>query len=396
MYSPKTFAAILGVASVSNAHMLLSTPTRFSTPSIDNGPLLADGSNFPCKTTGGTFAGDTTSMALGSTQPLAFTGGATHGGGSCQISISYDVSPTKSSVWKVIHSIEGGCPVKDTAGNIGSDASAADPFTYTFPVPSNIPTGKATIAWSWINRIGNREFYMNCGAIELTGTSGDQANYDALPDMLVANIAANGGATCATEENFDYMYPNPGPSVDRFNMTVLKYPTGAGCGTPGSSGSSSSGSGSGSASSAVSSAAAPATSAAAPKSSAAASVPGGVFITQSSAAAASSPAATTPVAQSPTTSAAAQATPTSSSGTGSGSGTGTTTTTGAQTVGAACTTEGEWNCVGGSSFQRCASGTWSAVMQMAAGTTCTEGQSAAINIVTSTGKERRFALRFRG
>jgi hypothetical protein len=53
-----------------------------------------------------------------------------------------------------------------------------------------------------------------------------------------------------------------------------------------------------------------------------------------------------------------------------------------------------WNCIGGSSFQRCASGAWSAVQQLAAGTSCVSGQSATINMVV-TKKGKRRALRFR-
>jgi hypothetical protein len=41
-----------------------------------------------------------------------------------------------------------------------------------------------------------------------------------------------------------------------------------------------------------------------------------------------------------------------------------------ETVGSACSTEGQWNCMT-NSFQRCASGQWSAVMNCAAGTMCT-------------------------
>jgi hypothetical protein len=50
-----------------------------------------------------------------------------------------------------------------------------------------------------------------------------------------------------------------------------------------------------------------------------------------------------------------------------------------------------WNCIGGTSFQQCASGTWSVVQQVAAGTTCTSGQTMAMDIVA--GKSKR-AIRF--
>ncbi|KAF7870380.1 hypothetical protein EAF04_004126 [Stromatinia cepivora] len=41
----------------------------------------------------------------------------------------------------------------------------------------------------------------------------------------------------------------------------------------------------------------------------------------------------------------------------------------------ACTSEGMFNCVSGSSFQQCASGSWSAVQDLAPGTVCTSGQT---------------------
>jgi hypothetical protein len=40
-----------------------------------------------------------------------------------------------------------------------------------------------------------------------------------------------------------------------------------------------------------------------------------------------------------------------------------------------CTDEGMWNCIGGTQFQRCASGLWSPVQNMASGTACKPGLS---------------------
>ena len=48
---------------------------------------------------------------------------------------------------------------------------------------------------------------------------------------------------------------------------------------------------------------------------------------------------------------------------------------GAFAAGSACTAEGQWNCVGGSEFQRCAAGAWSAAQPMASGVKCVPGQS---------------------
>ena len=66
-------------------------------------------------------------------------GSATHNGGSCQLSLSYDGGKN----WVVIYSIVGGCP--------------SDTETYTVPVPSDVPgTDRALLAWSWENHTGNR------------------------------------------------------------------------------------------------------------------------------------------------------------------------------------------------------------------------------------------------
>jgi hypothetical protein len=63
------------------------------------------------------------------------------------------------------------------------------------------------------------------------------------------------------------------------------------------------------------------------------------------------------------------------------------TTTGSETPGSACTEEGMFNCVGGTSFQQCGSGTWSVVQSLAAGTTCNPGQS--MDLIISKPKQMR-------
>jgi hypothetical protein len=178
-------------------------------------------------------------MEKGATQKMGFTGQAVHGGGSCQISVTYDTQPNKQSSFKVIHSIQGGCPARNVAGNAGSDGSAPAPDEYEFQIPAGIPNGKATLAWSWLNKVGNREFYMNCAPIEISGPEGSQAALAALPDMMVANIAP--GGTCATKEGVDTQYPNPGNSVENTPGAALGPPLGQ-CGASGASGNSSSGS----------------------------------------------------------------------------------------------------------------------------------------------------------
>ncbi|RYP25894.1 hypothetical protein DL768_011658 [Monosporascus sp. mg162] len=364
MYPTKTLAAA-GLLAVANAHMLMKNPVPF--PSQDlagNGPLAADGSNFPCKYTGpDTYAnGEANVYPQGSKQKLQTIGQAVHGGGSCQISITYDTAPTKDSVWKVIHSIEGGCPARNAAGNAGDNAYAVAPDEYEFTVPDNIPTGKGVIAWTWINRIGNREYYMNCGAVEITGNGGDQAAYDALPDMTVLNIMGNQ----FSDPNADVRFANPGGSIENNLGAWEVWPkagapgAGAGAGAPDSPPAASS------------------TAAAAPS----ATLPGGVFITVQPSATATAAPTSAPVVEAPTTVASSPvAAPTNGAGNGAGNGGAAGALTGA------CPTEGTFNCIGGTSFQQCASGVWSVATPMAPGTQCTPGQSTSMSVL-GAGKKR--------
>ncbi|KAF7542337.1 hypothetical protein G7Z17_g11662 [Cylindrodendrum hubeiense] len=394
----QSLALAFGLVGLAQAHMQMSEPIPFN--GINNtyaetkdysmtSPLNADGSNFPCKgyhNLLGTPAGHVTATyAAGSSQKITIAGDAFHNGGSCQISLSYD----KGTTWKVIQSYIGNCPILHGG-------------SFAFTVPSDAPSGEAMLAWTWFNNTGNREMYMNCAAIEVTGGSSKRADaLSSLPDMFVANI----GGSCKFDVPGDLKFPDPGEQVTVAN-TEAKDPVGCGSG-------SGSGSGSGDSTSVVAGTTAaatytqPAATTAAPADDT--SVPGGVFITVSSgpadsvsttvadsvpttvadsvpttiastlvtvtkSASNSVPSATTPVAS-----------PTSGSGDGSSSG--------SHTAGTACTTEGEWNCVGGTQFQRCASGTWSVLMAVADGTTCESGSSDALSI--SSARRRRAFRSFR-
>ncbi|KAF2403008.1 hypothetical protein EJ06DRAFT_472815, partial [Trichodelitschia bisporula] len=181
-------------------------------------PLDASGSNFPCH--GATTGGTKQPMAAGSSQTLAFDLGngantAVHGGGSCQISLTYETDAAKQkdpANWKVIHSFVGGCP-SNAMGNLGtavpcpaSDNKCVNSFN--FSIPPEVKNGDAILAWTWFNNIGNREMYMNCASVSITG---GQDKMDSLPSMFVANLANIN--TCKTTEQFNTNFPNPGNYV---------------------------------------------------------------------------------------------------------------------------------------------------------------------------------------
>ncbi len=69
------------------------------------------------------------------------------------------------------------------------------PDRWQWKVPAEAPAGKATLAWSWINKLGAvNEFCMNCAPVEHQGEGGDEstlatlATLASLPDMFIANV----------------------------------------------------------------------------------------------------------------------------------------------------------------------------------------------------------------
>lgn len=146
----------------------------------------------------------------GSTQAFTLGGSAVHGGGSCQASISEDGGNT----FKAIKTYIGSCP--STEGAAG---------TFTFTVPTETKAGQVLFAWTWFNKVGNREMYMNCASIEITGGGSGLSTY---PDILVANI----GNGCSTVDNKDVEIPNPGKDVVT-SLTADTAPPTGNCGPTG-------------------------------------------------------------------------------------------------------------------------------------------------------------------
>jgi hypothetical protein len=209
-----TIVAAAALFASINAHIIMESPVPYSVDKIDNSPITK--SQFPCKSQNGFTVSTMNNMAVGAQQTIKFKGTAVHGGGSCQLSVTMDTEPTENSVFKVIKSIEGGCPGVDGTTN-----------EYQFALPDSIPNGKATFAWTWFSKMsGAPELYMNCAPIEVTGGASDKSAFEALPDMLVANI----GEGCTTAQNFATKFPNPGAEVQEGATNDQKPPTGS-CGS---------------------------------------------------------------------------------------------------------------------------------------------------------------------
>jgi hypothetical protein len=230
---------------LANAHMFISEPKPLPGNAIKD-PIDPSGSNFPCHGASLPSSGGQ-SISAGSTFPLQLELGggantAVHGGGSCQMSITYETDPVKvkdPKNWHVIYSIEGGCP-SNTAANLDSVGGAVACQTneqgdcvhsWDVPMPKGVNPGNAVVAWTWQNTLGNREFYMGCSAVTIEGGSGDEM--DSLPPMFVANLEIEDGK-CPTTASQDVLYPNPGQYVTTMSATNGKNwpkatPTGDGC-----------------------------------------------------------------------------------------------------------------------------------------------------------------------
>jgi len=110
----KALTSALLIWSVAEAHMIMRHPTPYNLdvhPMVQVDPL-SDSNPFPCQNR---YAVQSrTDIYAGDATLVQFTGGAQHGGGSCQFSISYD-DPSDggwnaSAKFKTVYTILGGCP----------------------------------------------------------------------------------------------------------------------------------------------------------------------------------------------------------------------------------------------------------------------------------------------
>lgn len=154
-------------------------------------------------------------------------GGATHGGGSCQISVTLDPKPTVRSTWRVIHSIQGGCPIRNlTETNHGDSATTLLPDIYNFTIPDWLPLGRAVMAWTWYGRWSVPEMFMNCAPVMVLGgraadtpasldISRDDSELMAQWNRAPLMFEANNGNGCWTANKGSCVeFPEPGESLE--------------------------------------------------------------------------------------------------------------------------------------------------------------------------------------
>ncbi|CAD0083102.1 unnamed protein product [Aureobasidium vineae] len=211
-----------------DCHLKLNNPVPYSKSTLQLDPLrnVAPGSeqsDFPCqsKRIGGAdpwIVDHENELVAGEPQTMTWDGSASHGGGSCQIGVTLDRQPTADSTFKTIASFIGGCPIDDANGG-------THPFNYT--IPSEVPNGKATLAWSWVSKLsGQPEFYMNCAPITVSGGAEDTKEFDQLEDMFRVNLPSS---ECGSQLSSNLEIPNPGRYVTTIDTRALAPPTGSGC-----------------------------------------------------------------------------------------------------------------------------------------------------------------------
>ena len=242
LHIPRFSALLIFLVCRACAHVKVVQPVPYGAASLNTNPLEQSGADWPCKQRPGVY--DITEwniMPVNSPQTLRFQGQATHGGGSCQISLTRDTPPTKDSVFKVIKSIEGGCP-STNPGNIGTDPFGYGADTFNFTIPDAIIPANYTLAWTWFNKIGDREMYMNCAPITVTSAHKRRHLYqrhggalrertdglDSLPNMFRAN-SGNGCSTAQSGTVLAIPAENLGESVQRIGSEPLTPPEGS-CG----------------------------------------------------------------------------------------------------------------------------------------------------------------------
>ncbi|KAJ1651170.1 hypothetical protein IWQ61_008206 [Dispira simplex] len=112
---------------------------------VDNQP------NFPLCHHTQPYASPVAIVQAGSSLTVNFETTAIHDGGHCEFSLSYDDGET----FVAIHTILNTCFLSGKSFNV--------------IFPKDAPDGKAIFSWSWVNKSGNREFYMTCSDIEVRG-----------------------------------------------------------------------------------------------------------------------------------------------------------------------------------------------------------------------------------
>ena len=172
---PTSFITFLPLASF--AHVMMKDPpprrSKHSEHYRQSGlvdynlvaPINA-GYSFPCKG----FPPGPATKTVGKNVQITLEGSAIHGGGHCQFGISYD-----NVNFLVLKTVPKNCLLNS--------------MTYDFDLPDNVANTKTIVFWTWINAIGNREYYMDCADVNvITESRSDSPSPVSGKELFVANL----------------------------------------------------------------------------------------------------------------------------------------------------------------------------------------------------------------
>jgi hypothetical protein len=150
---------------------------------------------FPCKGFG---IGSATTFYDNNEITITLEGTAVHGGGHCQFGISYD-----NKEFIVLKTVESTCLL--------------DTMTYTFNLPDDARKGDMVVFWTWINKIGNREYYMECADVNVKGDSTKSVVIKG-KELLVVNLPGYPTVAEGSMQEIGYQY-----GLDLLNARKDKY-----------------------------------------------------------------------------------------------------------------------------------------------------------------------------
>ncbi|KAK9764014.1 hypothetical protein K7432_008846 [Basidiobolus ranarum] len=196
---------LLGFSTLTVAHMeMIQPPPRHSrhNPTWKGSPdydMVNPLGTYPCK--GYEQGGIVQTVKAGGSIQVKLSGIATHKGGHCQFAISYD----KGQTFAVLETIYSDCIIASKE--------------YSVTIPNTAGSSKNVIfAWTWINKIGNREYYMNCADIEIQGSD---KGFIVGPKLLTVNLPGY-----PTIPEFPQDGPNDGRNLLAARPTVTIRPNG--------------------------------------------------------------------------------------------------------------------------------------------------------------------------
>ncbi|KAJ1792151.1 hypothetical protein LPJ59_004877, partial [Coemansia sp. RSA 2399] len=128
-----------------------------------------------------------------------------HSGGNMEFSISYDGGITFAVIYQMLrYAFLNGKPSGET--------NAAQVLEYTFTLPNDLPnSNSAVFAWTWLPASADREFYMNCADVAITGSS---SNSYTAKEVTIVNYPG-----------YPTVYPLVNATSDNYNTGIQYYTT---------------------------------------------------------------------------------------------------------------------------------------------------------------------------